>query len=496
MRRVAIGGILHETNAFDSRQTTLEAFLHQSFFAGHSLLDRLCGSPTPVGGMLQGLDKAGYRAVPLVYAAAMPSGLVAKDTYRGLLTKLLNRLRRAMPVDGVLLALHGAMVAEGEDDCEGDLLERVRAVVGPDCPVVCTLDMHGNVSSRMVDMADVLVAYNTNPHLDTIERGLEAADVLRRILDDGLQTASALVRPPLILSALATWTEQPPLHPVHQHAQEIRQDPHVVNVSILGGFAYADTAFTGMSVLVSTDGDPELAQRLAQQLAETAWNHRDAATFVGLSVSEAVRKALDALEGPVILADVGDNIGGGSPGDGTVLLRALVEAGARDAVVVLADPQAVDQAVKAGVGATRTMLVGGKSDTWHGEPIKVRGTIERLTDGHYAIEGASHFAAFYGREVDMGRCAVLRCNGLRILLTERKTPPGDLAQLLSQGIAPGDQRIIVVKSPVAFRGAYAPIAADIVVVDTPGLCTADLRRLEYTKVKRPAFPIDRDVEWP
>ena len=157
MRRVAVGGIVHETNTFDTKRTPLEAFALQSFFEGDSLLSQLCDSPTPVAGMLRGLDGDGYRAVPLLYAAAMPSGLVTKEAYEALLDNLLNRLTAAMPVDGVLLALHGAMVAEGEDDCGGDLLERVRAVVGPDCPLLCALDMHGNVSPRMINMADLLV---------------------------------------------------------------------------------------------------------------------------------------------------------------------------------------------------------------------------------------------------------------------------------------------------------------------------------------------------
>lgn len=221
MRRIAVGGILHETNVFVSRQTDLEAFRRQSFFEGDALIGGLRGSPTSLGGMLQGLDRADYQAVPLVYAAAMPSGMVARQVYQTLLGNLLDRLRRAMPVDGVLLSLHGAMVAEGEDDCEGHLLERVRGVVGSECPVVATLDMHANVSPRMVNVADVLVAYNRNPHLDTVERGLEAAHLLRRMLDESLLTASALVRPPLLLSALITWTEQPPLRPVHERAQAI-----------------------------------------------------------------------------------------------------------------------------------------------------------------------------------------------------------------------------------------------------------------------------------
>ena len=200
--------------------------------------------------------------------------------------------------------------------------------------------------------------------------------------------------------------------------------------------------------------------------------------------------AVAAPRGPVVLADVGDNVGGGTPGDGTFLLQALLAAGARDCVITLADPEAVERAYQAGVGASVEMAVGGKSDNWHGDPVQVHVTVERLTDGHYTVGETDHFAQLYGRRVEMGRCAVVRCEGVRLLLTERKTPPGDLAQLRSQGIVPEEQKIIVVKAAVAFRGAYQPIAATILEVDTPGLCTPNLRRFPYQKLPRPLFPLD------
>ena len=493
--RIAVGGIVHETNAFAPTQTGLEAFARQSFHVGSDLLNQLQGTPTPIGGMLRGLVAFGAQVVPTLYAAAMPSGLVTRETYDALLTQLLDALRAALPLDGILLALHGAMAAVGQDDCEGEILEQVRSLVGPNCPVVATLDMHANVSPKMVEAAHLLVAYNTNPHVDAAERGAEAAQLIHRLLKEDLRPTTTLVRPPLLLSALATRTERPPLRPAHQRACVMRKDPRVIVVSLLGGFAYVDTPFTGMSVVVSTNGAPELAQSLAQELAQIAWDNREVANETGLSVGEAVRRALAAPRGPVILADVGDNIGGGSSGDGTFLLAELHKAGAQDAVVVLADPQAVDQAVCAGVDATVEMAVGGKTDAWHGEPEWVRAEVECLTDGRFAVNPHDHFAAFYGREVNMGRCAVLRWEGIRILLTERKTPPGDLAQLRSQGIVPEAQRIIVVKSPVAFRAAYESIAAEILVVDTPGLCTANLTRFRYTKLSRPVFPLDQNFNW-
>ena len=486
-KRIALGGIIHETNTFAPERTPLQAF---TVVAVAELVPHITGSPSALGGSLQTVQAASDEVVPLIYAAAVPSGIVAQSAYTTLLEQLLAALSAALPVDGVLLALHGAMVAEGQDDCEGEILARIRQLVGPDCPIVSTLDMHGNLSQRMVDAADVLVAFNENPHLDTFERGVEAAHILQRMLAGERTVAKALVKPPLLLSALTTWTAQLPLSAAHARAAELRQNSQVANISILGGFAYADVADSGVSVLVTTWGDAALAQDYAQELADLLWANRQAATNVGLDVNDAVTRAVATQAWPVVLADVGDNIGGGSPGDGTILLEALMQARAQDVVVVIADPAAVIEAIQAGVGNPFDGPIGGKSDDWHGHSVMVRGVVEALTDGHYVIEGTDHFAQLYGREVNMGRCAIIHSHGIRILLTERKTPPGNLAQLRSQGLVPEHQKIIVAKSAVAFRGAYGPIAAKIFEVDTPGLCTANLRRFPHAKLRRPIYPLD------
>lgn len=490
MPRIALGGIVHETHTFAPGVTGLAAFEDYFLIEGDTVLDAMRGTRTPLGGEITALDGFGYAMAPLVWATAMPSGLVTAEAWATLRDRLLRRLRDAGPVDGVLLALHGAMAAEGADDPEGELLTAIRAIVGPGVPIVSVLDMHGNLSQAAVAAADALVAFDTNPHLDTYERGLEAGDILRRMLEDGLRTARALRRPRLLLSALATWTQRPPLAPVHARAQEMERDPRVVVVSVMGGFAYADTPHTGVSIVVTTDGDQALADRYAQELADIAWQHRAAAAYRGEPVAEAVRRAMTAPRGPVILADVADNIGGGSPGDGTVILRALLDADAQAAVVVIADALAVVQARAAGIGATIALTVGGKADRLHGAPVTVTAVVEGLTDGRFTNEGINHFSQLYGHAIEMGPCAVVRAGGVRILLTTRRTPPGDLAQLRSQGLAPEQQRIIVVKSPVAFRGAYEPIAADIIEVDTPGLVTADLSAFDYRHLPRPIYPLD------
>ncbi len=490
--RIATGGILHETNTFAPFMTDLDAFEQMGIDRGQEILKHQ-RSPTALGGILDSLEAAGCQIVPLIYASAMPSGTVSVAAYQHLLSGLLGALESVLPIDGLALALHGAMVAGNQIDCEGEILEKVRALVGPGCPVVATLDMHGNASPKMVENADVLVAYNTNPHLDAYERGIEAVGILTRMLKQRIRPVSVLVHPSLLLSALATWTRQKPLSAVHAAAGKYDSDPRVVNISVMGGFAYADTPHSGASVIVTTHEDRRLAQQIANELAEVAWEFREATLSTGISPDAAVREALAAPEKPVILADVGDNVGGGTPGDGTVLLKALLEANAQEAVVVIADAEAAAQAHVVGEGSMLETVVGGKGDHFHGEPVPIHGIVEKITDGRFTISGRDHFASLYGASVNMGPCAVIRCGGVRVLVTSRKTPPGDLNQLRSQGIEPAQQQILVVKSAVAFRGAYEPIAGKIIEVDTPGLCSSDLGRFNYKRIPRPIYPLDLDA---
>jgi microcystin degradation protein MlrC len=488
---VAVGGIIHETHTFAEPPTGLEQFVAQSLYRGEGLTEALAGTSSGVGGMLAGCEAAGLQAIPTLYAAAMPGGTVTAAAYGALREELLARLAAARPLDGVLLALHGAMVAEGELDVESDLLARVRALVGPATPIVVELDMHGNIGERTVALADVLVAFNTNPHIDPYERGVEAATIMARLLREGPRPTAALARPPLLLAPQATGTDDLPLRAAHERAAELRADPRVLAICVMGGFAYADTSDTGASVIVTTDGDEALARRYADELAALLLAQRYAALPVFYPPDEAVRRALAMAGGPIILVDSADNIGGGTPGDGTDALRAMLAAGVQEAAVVIADPEAVAACWAAGEGAELELMVGGKVDRWHGDPVRLRGAVRRLTDGTFPCElKANHFAAFYGDTIRMGRTAWLRAGGVNLVLTERKTPPFDLAQLRGAGVIPEQQKLIVVKSAVAYRAAYMPIAAGVVEMDTAGLCSANLGRFPYQHLRRPIFPLD------
>lgn len=489
--RIAIGGIIHETHTFADPPTDLAAFAAQALYRGDALVHALTGSSSSVGGMLAGCAAAGLEPIPTLYAAAMPGGIVRDAAYRALRDELLDRLAAALPLDGVLLALHGAMVAEGEHDAEGDLLARVRALVGPDVSIVVVFDMHGNLSVRSVACADVAVAFNANPHVDAYARGKEAAIIMARLVRRAIRPIAALAQLPLLLPPQATGTDDPPLAIVHARAAELRADPQVIAICIMAGFAYADTPDTGASIVVATDNDVERARRYARDLADLLLAHRSAALPTLHPPDAAVQRALTMPGGLIILVDSADNIGGGAPGDGTDALRALLAAQAQEATVVIADPGAVAVCWVAGEGGVIETLIGGKVDRWHGEPVLVRGVVRRLNDGIFRCENKdNHFAAFYGDTIQMGRTAWLRADGINILLTERKTPPFDLAQLRGVGIIPEQQKIIVVKSAVAYRAAYLPIAAGVIEMDTAGLCSANLSRFPYRHLRRPIIPLD------
>lgn len=491
MARIAIGGILHESHSFADRCTGLGDFAKLGIYQGEEILT-LRGSPGAIGGMLEGLGAIDHTILPLIYSAAMPGGSVCGPAWDQLRENLLHALREALPVEGVLLSLHGAMVAVNELDCEGSLLEEVRSLAGPDCCIVASLDMHANVSPRMVANANALVAFNTNPHLDARERGREAFQLLETIVHKKADPKIAFRHPPLMLSALATATEREPLSLGHAIARRYRENPRVLNISVCGGFAYADTPYSGVSVTVTTDGDQDLAEKIAEEIATALWENRRAGDSMGEVPWEAVRRAIQASATPVVLADVGDNVGGGSPGDGTVLLELLLRQRAEDAVVVINDAEVAEMAKARGAGTMINTSVGGKTDRRHGTPVAIKGRVVSISDGKYAISPQNHFANLLGKEATMGTTAVIRCGGVSILVTSNKTPPGDLNQLLSQGIDPQAQKVIVVKSAVAFRGAYEPIAGEIIEVNTPGLGSSDITSFNHEHIHRPIYPWDRD----
>ena len=377
--RIGIGGIWHETNTFSTETTGIAAFKAYQFAVGTGLLDRYTGSGTELGGMIEGAGELGFSLAPTLFAAAVPSGMIERTTLTYLVNELAERLRGAMPLDGMMLVLHGAAVADGIDDADGWILARLHEILPATVPLVATFDCHANLSQAMVDHADMLIGYDTYPHVDMAARGREAADALAAMLQQAARPACAFRKLPLLTAPQMQATERAPMKKIMASLHRFETDVVILNGSIAMGFPYADIADLGASILTYAE-DQSAADQVADQLAEMVWDAHDQFQPDLMPVDEAVTQAMAADETPVVLAEAADNVGGGSAGDGTVVLDALLRADAKDAVIVIADPEAVAFAEGVGVGARFLGLVGGKVDRLHGDPIRIERPIESLSE--------------------------------------------------------------------------------------------------------------------
>ncbi len=485
--RLAVGGLWHETNTFAAGATALADF---EIYEGQAVADALGRTRTPLGGFLTAAGAAHIEAIPTLFAFALPSGIVRREAHHHLTGRLVERLVEAKP-DAILLDLHGAMVAEGCDDVEGALLAEIRDRLR-DIPIGVVFDFHANNTPAFVEHVDVFAGYDTYPHVDPYDRGLEVCGQTLRLLSGEIRPARAYTQPPLLLAPQVQATARPPMRDVLARAHAAERQPEVLSVTVAAGFPYADIAHAGFSVVATTNGDGALAREIADGIALAAWKARSAFRVTAVPPDEAVAQALRHPGGPSILVDSADNIGGGSPGDGTVLLDALLRAGARGAVVAIADPEVVALARRVGQGATINAEVGGKTDGRHGAPAPVRARVVRLAPTEFTYKGSY----MTGKRVSAGWTAVLDADGVQIVVRERKVMPFDAEELRVIGIEPRDCRIIVVKSAIAWRAAYEDMARAVIEVDTPGVCTANLSTLPYRKVRRPIVPLDAEVAWP
>ena len=489
-RRVAIGGIWHETNTFAAGRTELADFRDYQYALGEEILNRYPETGTELGGMISAGRALGFELVPTVYAAAVPSATISAAALGHVRDELVARLRAAGPLDGLLLVLHGAAVAEGAEDADAAVLAAAGSALGPNVPIVATFDYHANIGPEMVALASVLIGYDTFPHTDMAERGAEAAQVLGRLMESGQRPAHALRKAPVLTPPLVQATGEAPMAAIFAALHGIEAGPGILCGSIAMGFPYADVGQLGASVLVYGE-DGGAAAAAADDLAARIWAARDAFRPTLVPVEEGVRQAMAAADGPSVIVDAADNVGGGAAGDGTAVLDALLRLGAEGAVVVMADPEAVRAAEAAGEGGAFEGPVGGKTDDAHGPPVTVRGRVGLLTDGRYRHTGSY----MTGYETSMGRTAVIEAGGVRVVLTSLRTMPFDAEQIRCLGLEPAAQRIIAVKSATAWRAAYSDVARRAILVDTPGVGATNLERFDYRCRPRPLWPLDPDTRF-
>ena len=483
--RVAIAGIKHETNTFSTVKTKLEDY---SPLYGQEIIDFYDGTRTEIGGFIDALREARIEIIPTIAASATPAGPINQKDFEHMIETVLKGIREAGKVDGVLLALHGAMVAQGIPEAEGTILKAVRDLVGPSTPVITTLDLHALISQMMIDNCDAVFGYDTNPHIDMYERGREAAETMTATLKGEIKPVVAHKKAPMMPPTINQRTTEGPMTKLLERAFQMEEDPPVINACLFPAFPYADVERVGSAAVVVTDDDPSLAKELADELGDLFWSLRDEFLKPLTPIPEAVKRAIEAPEGPVILADVADNPGGGAPGDGTEILRELIRQGAKNVgIATIKDPEAVRRAEEAGVRGTLTMEIGGKTDGFHGEPIRVTATVRTLTDGYFIRK-----AGGVGVRVNVGKTAVIDVDGIEVILTERSHAPNDPEIYRRNGIEPTDKKTLVLKSRGHFRAAYEPFSKDVIEVDAPGLTTPNLDWFTYTNVPQPLWPLDKE----
>lgn len=481
--KVAIAGIKHETNTFSTVNTKLEDYTPRY---GEELLDFYVGTRTEIGGFIDVLREKDIKIVPTIAAGATPSGPINRRDFEFMIDKVLQYIKKVGKVDGVLLSLHGAMVANGIPEAEGTLLKAVRRLVGESVPIIITLDLHALVSEMIVSNVDAIFGFDTNPHIDMYERGVEAAETLASTLEGKIWPVVALTKLRMMPPTINQRTTEGPMVKLQERAREMEVMEGVLNVCLFPAFPYADVKRVGSSVVAVTNNDMELAQKLCDELGETFWKLRHEFLKELTPIETAVDRAIKAEEGPIILADVADNPGGGAPGDGTEILRELIKRCAKNVgVATIKDPEAVEKAIETGVRGNITMKIGGKTDIFHGEPIKVTGNVRTITDGFFI-----HKAGGVGVRANVGKTAVLDIDGIEIILTERSHAPNDPEIFRRNGIEPTDKKILVLKSRGHFRAAYEPFSKEVIEVDAPGLTTPNLSWFTYTKVPRPLWPLD------
>lgn len=468
--RIAIACFSHESNTFAAMPTTLDDF---NIRRGQAMIDHYAPTFHEVAGYIAGAEEYDFDLCPTVAASATPSGTVTAEAYETIVGELLDSLRYAGELDGLLLALHGAMVAEEYPQADGETVRRVRELMGPDFPIVVTHDYHGNVPESLVQDANALIIYKTNPHIDQRERGMQAAELLARTIRGEVKPVTALIKPPVLFNIAFHNTSEPPMQPIMQAAIDMEKEPGILAVSVAAGYQYADVPYMGPSIVVVADGDKELAQRSAQKLADMMWAVRDQLKPNLPKPAEAVRMAMQAQATPVTLFDMGDNVGGGAAADSTLILEELIKQGADGWVVAIWDPESVQACFMAGVGATVDLQVGGKVDDLHGKTLSITGRVRTLHDGTYEETERRHGG---GRYWNAGLTAVVEVNrpqpgkGGLLVLNSKRTSPMSIHQITSVGIVPQQQKILVAKGTVAPRAAYEPVSAQIIQVDSGGAC--------------------------
>jgi microcystin degradation protein MlrC len=478
--RVFSASLATETNTFGPMPTGIASFQDRGYFPAGQHPDALTLYSGPLwAARIRGKEK-GWTLLEGMVAGAQPSGTTTRHAYETLREEMLNDLRAALPVDMVLLGLHGAMVADGYDDCEGDMLQRVRQIVGPGVVIGAELDPHNHLTPAMVDNADVMISFKEYPHTDILERGLELVDICAAAVEGKVKPVAAVVDCDMIVTV---HTSREPARGFVERMQSLEGKDGVLTVSLTHGFSWGDVPEMGTKVLVYTDGDQAKADALARQLADEVIAMRDGLTVNYPGIDASLDEALAFDGGPVVLADGADNPGGGAASDSTFILKRMLERGIGNAALgPMWDPIAVRIAFDAGVGARLQMRIGGKISPLSGDPLDLDCTVKALKHD-LVMTGLSN------TPIPMGDCALVEVGGIDIVLITRRNQAMGTDMFTQLGCDLATKKIVVVKSSQHFYASYSKVAKHVIYAGAPGAVTLDLNTLPYRKARLPKWPI-------
>lgn len=489
MTRIAVLGMHHETNTFSTVLADLDAYRSGGIRRGAEFAAHYRDSKAALGGFLETAPGQEHvETVALMDAMVTPRGPVTAEAYDVIVGEMTRLLRESGPFDAVLLGLHGACVAEGHPSADADIARAVRAVAGPGVPIGTVLDLHANVDPRLADILDVVLVYQTNPHVDAADKGRECRRLILEAAAAGGRPATVVEQLPLVVEITRQDTSTEPMAGLLAFAREVEREPGMIDVSVVEGFPYADVPHMGMSVL-ATHPDRSKAAEAARRVAAQVWARRRELQGGAVPVQAAV-EAIRRHDGgrPLLVLDVGDNIGGGGPGDSTVLLEAIIAGQVSGVAGTLFDPGAVAALAGARTGDHVSVVAGGRSAEQEGRPVSLTGTVAGRHAGPYEEPRIAHggFRYFDGGEM----VAIATDDGNAVVLTSTVVQTVTPVQLQVTGLDPASFRAIIGKGVNAPRAGYAEVCGDLLVVDTPGVTRNSLSGFAYRRRRHPIFPFE------
>lgn len=487
--RIAIGQVSHETNTFCSIQTTTEIFKSTEWGSGKFLIETHEGVQDYLGGIIDCCKKHNAEILPSFTAYTPPSGIVTVEAFENIKKNLIAELKNVFPFDGICLAFHGAGVAEGIDDLEGELLKEIRKNFGYSVPIVVALDLHANLTELMVKEADMLLGVLEYPHIDSYECGYEAANFLIKIINKDIKPIMTMEKIPLLIPTFPTSLE--PMKELNALCKSKENLEDVLDCTIYHGFPYTDIPDLGVAVLCTTNSNKTLSSTISKEISRKLWEDRELFNVKYPTPEEGIKKALQLEDSPVLLNETSDNPGAGTPGNGTHLLKTLINhKEIKSCFGFICDENVVDIAVANGVGSTILAFLGGKTDDLHGEPLEIKAYVKSITDGKF-IQSSPMWK---GLEVNIGTSVRLQVGHVDIIVSSQRNQTFDEQVFLLHGINIYQYKIVAIKSSVHFKAAFKDLIKEIITVDSPGLSTCNLQSFQYERVDKRMYPLSTEVE--